>query len=85
MIGFGFPKTDKPFADVKKTFISACEDAGIEGLVWHDRPAGHLWHEVRRGGVNADDIAKLIGHEKYISRVSVMFAICQLAQAGQSC
>lgn len=30
------PKTGKPFDDIKKGFISACEDAGIEGLVWHD-------------------------------------------------
>lgn len=30
------PKTGKPFDDIKKAFLSACEDAGIEGLVWHD-------------------------------------------------
>jgi len=27
------PKTGKPFDDIKKAFVSACEDAGIEGLV----------------------------------------------------
>ena len=26
------------------------------------RPAGHLWHQVRRAGFNAYDIAKLMGH-----------------------
>jgi hypothetical protein len=30
-----YPKTGKPFDDVNKAFISACEDAWIEGLVWH--------------------------------------------------
>ena len=36
-----FPKTGKPFDDIKKAFISACQDAGIEGLVWHDLRATH--------------------------------------------
>jgi len=26
------PKTDRPLDEIKKAFISACEDAGIEGL-----------------------------------------------------
>ena len=76
-------KTGKPFEDIKRAFLSACEDAAIEGLVWHELRAT-LWHEVRRAGFNAYAIAKLMGHAN-ISTVSVMFAICQLAQTRQSC
>ena len=35
------PKTGKPFDDIKKAFVSACEDAGIKGLVWHDLRAAY--------------------------------------------
>ena len=50
------PKTGKPFDDIKKAFIGACEDAGIEGLVWHDLRAtyGTRLGEAR---FNAYDIA----------------------------
>ena len=56
-----FPKTGKPFADVKKAFIRACEDAGIEGLVWHDLRATY-GTRLGEAGFNAYDIAKLMGH-----------------------
>ena len=54
------PKTGRPFDDIKKAFVSACEDAGIEGLVWH---ALRATYGTRLGGVgfNAYD-AKLMGH-----------------------
>jgi integrase len=55
-----FPKTGKPFDDIKKAFISACEDAGIEGLVWHGLRA--LWHEVRRGRLQRIRYHQLMGH-----------------------
>ena len=41
------PKTGKPFDDIKRAFLSACKDAGIEGLVWHDLRA--TYGEFRRG------------------------------------
>ena len=56
-----FPKTGKPFADVKRAFIRACEDAGIEGLVWHDLRATY-GTRLGEAGFNAYDIAKLMGH-----------------------
>ena len=55
------PKTNKPFDDIKKGFISACEDAGIEGLVWHDLRATY-GTRLGEAGFNAYDIAKLMGH-----------------------
>jgi len=51
----------KPFADVKKTFIRACEDAGIEGLVWHALRATY-GTRLGEAGFNAYDIAKLMDH-----------------------
>lgn len=55
------PKTGKPFDDIKKAFISACEDAGIEGLVWHDLRATY-GTRLGEAGFNAYDIAELMGH-----------------------
>jgi len=55
------PKTGKPFDDIKTAFISACEDAGIEGLVWHDLRATY-GTRLGEAGFNAYDIAKLMGH-----------------------
>ena len=55
------PKTNKPFDDIKKAFVSACEDAGIEGLVWHDLRATY-GTRLGEAGFNAYDIAKLMGH-----------------------
>jgi integrase len=57
------PKTGKPFDDIKKAFIGACEDAGIEGLVWHDLRATY-GTRLGEAGFNAYDIAKLMGHAK---------------------
>ena len=55
------PKTGKPFDDIKRAFLSACEDAGIEGLVWHDLRATY-GTRLGEAGFNAYDIAKLMGH-----------------------
>src|SRR5215212_4265378 len=55
------PKTGKPFDDTKRAFLSACEEAGIEGLVWHDLPATY-GTRLGEAGFNACDIAKLMGH-----------------------
>jgi len=55
------PKTGKPFDDIKKAFVSACADAGIEGLVWHDLRATY-GTRLGEAGFNAYDIAKLMGH-----------------------
>ena len=55
------PKTGKPFDDIKKAFVSACEDAGIEGLVWHERRATY-GTRLGEAGFNAYDVAKRMGH-----------------------
>ena len=70
------PKTGKPFDDIKKALISACEDAGIEGLVWHDLRATY-GTRLGEAGFNAYDIAKLMGHanistsQRYIRNLPV--------------
>ena len=46
---------------IKKAFISACEDAGIEGLVWRDLRATY-GTRLGEAGFNPYDIAKLMGH-----------------------
>src|SRR5215207_4607281 len=77
MIMFGFFQRPASHSDdIKKAFISACEDAGIEGLVWHDLRATY---DTRLGeaGFNAYDIAKLMGHanistsQRYIRNLPV--------------
>jgi integrase len=78
------PKTNKPFDDIKKAFVSACEDAVIEGLVWHDLRATY-GKRLGEAGYNAYDIAKLMGHANISTSQRYVFAICRLAQARQSC
>jgi integrase len=55
------PKTDRPYADIKHSFVGACFDAQIEGLVWHDLRATY-GTRLGEAGFNAYDIAKLMGH-----------------------
>lgn len=55
------PATGKPYTDIKHSFGSACEDAKIEGLVWHDLRATY-GTRLGEAGFNAYDIAKLMGH-----------------------
>jgi integrase len=55
------PTTGGPFTDIKHAFPSACSDAKIEGLVWHDLRATY-GTRLGEAGFNAYDIAKLIGH-----------------------
>jgi hypothetical protein len=43
------PMPSKRFTDIKHSFVSACFDAKIEGLVWHDLRA--TWHQVGRGWI----------------------------------
>ena len=54
------PKTGKPFDDIKRAFLSACANAGIEGLVWHDLRATY-GTRLGEADFNAYEIAKLIG------------------------
>jgi integrase len=58
------PKTGRPFDDIKRAFVSACADAGIEGLVWHDLRATY-GTRLGEAGFNAYDIAKLMGHASF--------------------
>ncbi len=55
------PKTGRPYHDIKNAFVSACHDAKIEGLVWHDLRATY-GTRLGEAGYNAYDIAKLMGH-----------------------
>ncbi|HEY5885776.1 MAG TPA: site-specific integrase [Pyrinomonadaceae bacterium] len=56
------PATDGPYTDIKRSFVGACRDAQIEGLVWHDLRATY-GTRLGEAGFNAYDIAKLMGHE----------------------
>ncbi len=87
------PKTGRPFDDIKKAFVSACDEAGIEGLVWHDLRATY-GTRLGEAGFNAYDIAKLMGHanistsQRYVRNVpvgageAVMLKIPPRSQAG---
>ncbi len=55
------PATGEAFTDIKHSFVSACRDAKIEGLVWHDLRATY-GTRLGEAGFNAYDIAKLMGH-----------------------
>ena len=55
------PATERPYTDIERAFSSACEDAKIEGLVWHDLRATY-GTRLGEAGFNAYDIAKLMGH-----------------------
>lgn len=55
------PKTGRAYDDIKKSFISVCRNAKIEGLVWHDLRAT-FGTRLGEAGFNAYDIAKLMGH-----------------------
>jgi integrase len=55
------PTTGGPYTDIKHSFPSACSDAKIEGLVWHDLRATY-GTRLGEAGFNAYDIAKLMGH-----------------------
>jgi integrase len=55
------PATGGPYTDIKHSFPSACFDAKIEGLVWHDLRATY-GTRLGEAGFNAYDIARLMGH-----------------------
>ena len=55
------PVTGEAFTDIKHSFVGACFDAKIEGLVWHDLRATY-GTRLGEAGFNAYDIAKLMGH-----------------------
>lgn len=55
------PASGEAFTDIKHSFVSACRDAKIEGLVWHDLRATY-GTRLGEAGFNAYDIAKLMGH-----------------------
>ena len=59
------PKTGGPHSDIKHAFPSACADAKIEGLVWHDLRATY-GTRLGEAGFNAYDIAKLMGSQRYV-------------------
>lgn len=60
------PKTRKPFTDVKKSFDTACTDAGIEDLRFHDLRHTFATRLVRRG-VDLVIIKELMGHSSIVT------------------
>ena len=70
------PATGNAFTDIKHSFVGACRDARIEGLVWHDLRATY-GTRLGEAGFNAYDIAKLMGHanistsQRYVRNVPV--------------
>jgi integrase len=75
-----FPKTAKPFDDIKKRLSGLCEDAGIERLVWHDLQA--TYGTVRQTRLKRHDIARLMGHTDISTSQRY---VRNLAQVRQSC
>ena len=53
--------TRRRYKDIKHAFTSACFDAKIQGLLWHDLRATY-GTRLGEAGFNAYDIAKLMGH-----------------------
>jgi integrase len=58
---FANPRTGKPFTDVKHGFTSACRDAGIKGLWWHDLRAT-FGTRLGEAGFSLKYIMELMGH-----------------------
>jgi len=55
------PKTNKPYADLKKAFGTACRLAGIRDLHWHD--LRHTFGtRLAEAGCSEATIAELMGH-----------------------
>ena len=55
------PTTGGPYTDIKHSFVGACSDAKIKGLVWHDLRATY-GTRLGEAGFNAYDVASLMGH-----------------------
>jgi integrase len=58
---FANPDTDRPYTNIGKSFASACEDAGVEDLTFHD--LRHTFaSRLREAGVDAITRRDLLGH-----------------------
>jgi integrase len=55
------PQTEKPFTRIYKSFKSACERAGIEGLRFHDLRHTFATRLVEKG-VDIETVKELLGH-----------------------
>lgn len=58
---FANPRTGKPFTDSKHAFTTACRDAGIKGLWWHDLRAT-FGTRLGEAGFSLKYIMELMGH-----------------------
>jgi integrase len=58
---FANPLTGKPYTDSKHAFTSACRDAGITGLWWHDLRAT-FGTRLGEAGFSLKYIMELMGH-----------------------
>ncbi len=59
---FANPLTGKPFNDIKHSFTTACQNAGIVGLWWHDLRAT-FGTRLGAAGVGMRTIMDLMGHQ----------------------
>ena len=58
---FANPKTGRPYKELRRPFATACRDAGIKGLRWHD--LRHTFGTRRaEAGHSEATIAELMGH-----------------------
>ncbi|MFL6228925.1 MAG: tyrosine-type recombinase/integrase [Pyrinomonadaceae bacterium] len=58
---FANPETGKPYTELRRPFDTACRDAGIEGLRWHD--LRHTFGtRLAEAGHSEATIAELMGH-----------------------
>ncbi len=58
-----YPKTNKPYTDLKKAFGTACRLAGVRGLHWHD--LRHTFGtRLAESGCSEATIASLMGHSE---------------------
>jgi integrase len=58
---FANPRIGKPFTDSKHAFTTACRDAGIKGLWWHDLRAT-FGTRLGEAGFSLKYIMELMGH-----------------------
>jgi hypothetical protein len=67
--------------NLKKAFISACENAGIEGLVWHDLRATY-GTRLDEAGFNAYDLGQANGPREYFNESALRSQFASWRRCG---